>query len=260
MNLFSLFAVLLLVTQNYVPLKGCQQQNQAQTRASETKPPAPSSFASKVAEENAADAERYAYYKTHHEEYLKAAIAPANASNWVLAGLGVVGGIIGLLTLFSIKYQIGLMIKKERARIRVNMGKVEYGRGVVEVIYTVTCNGSTPAFVRECWASATTSRSDTAIVPKFKMPMHLPHTFREGEVENSAYVLNQTSFSEQDIADFHAQKLFMHVSGGIKYEDIFGKKRKTTFRYVCKTTDYVGLDGSIHQYWFTQGKKYNRAT
>jgi hypothetical protein len=261
MNLFSLFAMLLLVTQNHIPLKGSQQQNQPQTNCADAQSPAPTDPATEVGKENAANAERYAYYKAHKKEYLKAAITPASASNWVLAVLGVFGGFLALFTLLAIKRQTDLLVDKERARVRVEMVKVEWGRGAVEVLYNVISYGPTPAIITNCWASGTVNNTDSVTIPRFEMPMRIPPVFCESTVETSAYVLDKTSFTEQDIVDFRTQKLFMHVSGCINYEDIFGKKRKTPFSYVCKTTDYVRPDGTIHQYWFKQGKrKDNRAT
>lgn len=262
MNCFPLFAMLLLVTaQKPLPLDGSQKQEQTQTKPADPQPTAPPLTTSEVEKENATNAERYAYYKAHPKEYLKAAITPANASNWVLAGLGIVGGFLAGLTLGAIKRQSDLMIDRERTRVRVEMVKVEWGRGAVEVLYNVISYGPTPAIITNCWASGTANNTDSVTIPKFEMPMRIPPVFSESTVETSAYVLDKSSFTEQDIVDFHTQKLFMHVSGCIHYEDIFGKKRKTSFSYLCKTTDYVRPDGTIHQYWFKQGKnKDNSAT
>jgi hypothetical protein len=100
-----MFGVLFVGAQNYVPLQWNEQQQNSQPHASESQPYPPLIVTSEIDKENAANAERYAYYKAHPKEYLKAALAPANASNWVLTVLGLVAAGIGLLTIVAIKGQ-----------------------------------------------------------------------------------------------------------------------------------------------------------
>lgn len=94
--------------QKPLPVQRNEQQNQPQDKSGETSQNTQAIAATEVEEENAANAQRYAYYKAHPKEYLKTAIAPANLSNWILAGLGVIGGIIAGSTLWVIKRQIDL--------------------------------------------------------------------------------------------------------------------------------------------------------
>ena len=82
-----------------------QQQEHSESQTESANPPAPPPCTSAVSKENAENAERYAYYKSHPKEYFEAAFAPANASNWILAILGIVGGILAGLTLWTIKRQ-----------------------------------------------------------------------------------------------------------------------------------------------------------
>ena len=164
-------------------------------------------------------------------------------------------------TLTAIKRQADLFELKERARVRVDMGRVEWSRGVVEVIFNVVSEGPTPAFIQDSWITGMVSNTDEAMYPTVHLPMGISDVVREGTKEMSAYVVNRTAFSEEDICYFHKQKLFVHVSGRIDYKDIFGNERVTAFTRVCKTTDYVQLDGSIHQYWLNIGKdEDNQAT
>jgi hypothetical protein len=102
-------AVFMVAAYKPLPVKGSNQQQQPQTNPDKPQPSTPPPPTSDVDKENTANAERYAYYKTHPKEYLKAAIAPANFSNWILAGLGAFGGFLAVCTLLAIKHQANLM-------------------------------------------------------------------------------------------------------------------------------------------------------
>lgn len=124
----AIFVALLVVAQKPLPVKGNDQQNQPQDKCSETNHNAQAVAATEVEEENAANAQRYAYYKAHHKEYLKAAIAPANLSNWVLTGLGVIGGIVAVLTLWVIKRQTNLQAAAMQQWVDVETRGVEVAK------------------------------------------------------------------------------------------------------------------------------------
>ncbi len=91
--------------QKPLPVDGSQQQEHSQNHSDAAHPSAPPACTSDVCKENAENAERYAYYKAHPKEYLETAFAPANLVNWILAGLGAIGGLLAILTLRIIKRQ-----------------------------------------------------------------------------------------------------------------------------------------------------------
>lgn len=95
--------------QKPLPVDGSHQQEQTQPHVDKAPLVAPPPCASEVCKENAENTERFAYYEAHPNEYLKAAIAPANLSNWILAFLGVIGGVVAVITLFLIKRQADIM-------------------------------------------------------------------------------------------------------------------------------------------------------
>jgi hypothetical protein len=152
------------------------------------------------------------------------------------------------------------MISKERARIRVEMTGVELDKGAASVTYTVACFGPT-AFVTDSWATAKTSPADVPLTMHLKFPMSLPPVLHDQELKKSAFISNKLRFETSDIEDFYKQRLYVHICGVISYKDVFDKARTTTFRYVCKTTDYVRPDGTISKYWFKSGyEEDNRET
>jgi hypothetical protein len=157
----------LACAQKPLPVDRSQQQQQPQKQAQAPQPAAPQPCTSEVCKENAENAERYAYYKSHPKEYLKAAFAPANLSNWILAGLGAVGGLLAILTILVIKRQADLMKEqsdlaknKERSRLRIEMGNVileptpDWFLGL-GAKWTVSIYGTTEAFIVaaecRCW-------------------------------------------------------------------------------------------------------------
>src|SRR6185437_10753417 len=94
----------LVLAQKPLPMQGSHQQEQTQPHADKAQQYAPPPCTTEVCKENAENAERYAYYKAHPEEYLKAALAPANLSNWILAGLGIIGGVLALFTILTMRW------------------------------------------------------------------------------------------------------------------------------------------------------------
>jgi hypothetical protein len=117
----AILVVLFALAQKPLPVEGGHKQENPQTKSADTQPPAPPPPTSEIDKENAANAERYAYYKAHPKEYLKAAIAPANASNWILAGLGFAASLIGIFTLLAIKTQSDLQAAALRQWIEVQI-------------------------------------------------------------------------------------------------------------------------------------------
>jgi hypothetical protein len=99
----------LTCAQEPLPVNGGKQQEHPQAHTDTGQPAAPPLCTSEVCKENAENAERYAYYKAHPNEYWKAAIAPANASNWILTILGGIGGGVAVITLILIKSQADTM-------------------------------------------------------------------------------------------------------------------------------------------------------
>lgn len=104
-----------------------------------------------VEQENADNAERYAYYKTHLKEYLRAGFAPANISNWILAALGLVGGVMAYDTLRTFKRQTDHMVNSERPWMvaSIEREKIPQYDGLTMVGFSIRCRnvGKTPAFV-----------------------------------------------------------------------------------------------------------------
>jgi len=104
-----LLAGTLTCAQKPLTVNGSQQQEHFQSHADTEQPEKPDltarPCASEICKENADNAARCAYYKAHPKEYFKAAIAPANLSNWILAVVGIIGVIVACSSLVSIKGQ-----------------------------------------------------------------------------------------------------------------------------------------------------------
>lgn len=269
----SLVIVALLIggAQNNVPRNRNKQQNQPQTQPTETHPPTPSTAASEVAQENVANGERYAYYKAHHKEYLKAAIAPAYASNWVLAGLGCIGGILAYLTLLSIKTQSKLLVDKERARIAVeimpNTLDLEDGpewTEKMEVVYagaaiTVVNLGGTNALNVVGTARIIGTPDRGSLGPPDVSTLILPSAIKPNTDPISADVITLLKGVDH-VSTVRDGAEILHLTGVITYDDIFGKSYKTRFRYLWNVERREIEDKVFDTSRWNKAPKGNKAT
>jgi hypothetical protein len=262
----AILVVFFALTQKPLPLNGSQKQEQTQTKAPDTQPPAPPPITSEVGKENAANAERYAYYKARPKEYLKAAIAPANASNWVLAGLGFVGGILGLLTLLSIKRQTDIIVDKERARLRIEMVALDYewpkGLSVGPTVqFDILCYGSTEAFIesKDVWCDILDS--ETPSPHGIGYLMELPNAVTAKATIPRQNVFIWPCLNGDVLQDVKDRRRFVHCYGLIRYQDVFGKKRETGFYYIWQTIKRPPSPAFDLNFWQkVKCKGYNRET
>jgi len=144
----AILVVILAGAHKPLPVHWDNQHQEAQQQSAEAHPDAQATGTSDVEKENAANAERYAYYKAHPKEYFRDALAPANLSNWVLAGLGVIGGFLAGLTVLGIKRQIDHVAASERAWLTVDVllsQAPEPESKLVWIDVPITNRGKTPA-------------------------------------------------------------------------------------------------------------------
>jgi len=266
-----ILAMLLGGAQKDVPPKGSQQQKHSQPESSKTQPSAPPPTTSEVDKENAANAERYAYYKAHPKEYFKAAIAPAYFSNWVLAGLGVVGGFVAVFTLLAIKRQTDLMVDKERARITVEIvpANLELEDGPewteeMRVVYagakiTVSNLGATNAFNVTSSAKILSTPDRGTLESPETMMLLLPSVI--GPSIQPVVVDVSTLLKGVDrVIKVRSKEEVLHLVGTIAYNDIFGNKYKTVFRYLWRVENLLGDDPKFDISRWEKTSKGNKAT
>lgn len=262
-------AVLLLVTQNPIPRNGSQQQQYPQTKPTNGQTAQPAIVATKPTNQHGEEAQRYAQYKAKSEQYLKAAFAPTYLSNWVLAGLGVIGGGLAILTLFAIKRQADhmaaqntQMVSKERARLVVTVADFPEGTlGWYEFKFRVNNLGPTNAYNIQ-------GSSLLSLVPKCSQPakdfnpIYTPSVIKPEDVE---VVLSANSYNIDGnlFADLIANTKTFHIAGIIFYEDVFGEKRETSFHYrlFVGESGWQEMIGEPVTYWVQDGPASdNKAT
>lgn len=250
-------------TQKDAPIKGSHEQKQSQAKANDPQPPTPSLATSEIGKENAANAERYAYYKAHHKEYLEVAFAPAYLSNWILAGLGVVGGFLALFTLLAIKRQGDLMVDKERARIAVEVSLYDLtledgpewteGMGVVFVgsKISITNFGANNALnVRGIGAILGSNSGVLYPAGEEEIALNIPNPLKPSNNDISVDVIALLK-NVNLVADVKNKIERLHLSGTVRYDDIYGNEYETRFRYVWEQEvegiDYKRIDTSHWQ-------------
>ncbi len=154
------------------------------------------------------------------------------------------------------KENIELIIRKERARLRVDVKALDLTMaGLAHTVgYTVRLHGSTEAHVLECGAEAYVSDSaQPSADSTYIFPMGIPEAITpESRVINkSALIRPKIKLDQADIDSIYAKKAFVHFHGFIKYKDVFDRPpHETRFRYLWKVTDLSGLAvGRPFSYW-----------
>jgi hypothetical protein len=246
---------------------GSHQQEQTQRQADTSQPAAPIPCASEVCKENAENAERYTYYKAHPKEYLKAAIAPANLSNWILAALGAIGVLGAILTLVVIKRQVVLQgaamqqwvdVETRGVSVKTTWNKpftleLQF-EAVNNTPFLLTINKivTTVALWCDAWEEFTVETWD-----------RLPPA-KDGKISGHCFYI-ETSMATKE--EFEKVTLFT-MTHKITFTDCLGKKRTQWFsgHYDCgpdrlERMGYMGIvpDKQEHKYdpraqqgWFTR--------
>jgi len=257
-------AVILAGTQKPLPMNRGQQQEQSQADTSAAQPIPPAFAVSDVDKENTANAERYAYYKAHPKEYLKAALAPANASNWILAALGIFGGVLALHTLSTIKAQTSHIMTTGRPWMTAQMmgnPQMQAGFGLVGGICKLTNCGQSIAYVIEMGNAIDVLEKGASLPDKF--PEFDKDNFRrwdgdgipifpEGKFPRSAMKETGNKRIAQSIM---AGEQVVWFYGYIRYRDAFmGKRilrrnspwRETRFCFKWQTPNpEFGIEGTF---------------
>jgi hypothetical protein len=235
----AVFTFLLVIAQKPLPMYGYGQPSQAQDATEKPCPNAQPVAITEVEKDNAENALKYAYYKAHPKEYLKAAIAPANASNWILACLGIIGAVVGIGTLRVVGRQITNTMRSDRAWLVVEKAELvagdpsqpdqvfvqcavkNYGKTVARVLGMNASWGIGPVnspgktWDDSLFALAKNVRSKWTFLPGTISAMHSPvqrFIAKAGSKVTLGFQPGETQF----------------IHGVIFYWDAFTKKRRTT--------------------------------
>jgi len=223
--------------------------------------------------------------------YLSRLFSPENLPNIGLFIAGVAGITIAVCTLQNIAKQtrllwiytaatrrgvraarksaeaasdsIELIINKERARIRVEMDRhwvevcdadrIEYPK----VTYRVEIYGPSSAFIEDAEASAYIADSADAQPPHpTNVPIGLPSVIKPDTppISKDCYIFPKMNLDQSDVDAIHRGTSFLHFRGAIRYKDVFGKERSTTFKYMWRISE-IFSDGTPWGYWLKCGKK-----
>jgi hypothetical protein len=270
MCVFVLFIFLLPTTQNRLPEIGSRQQQCVQGREGKDCQAITSPAASKIAEEINENTQRYTYYKENPKEYLKAAVGPANMSNWVLAGLGTLGSIFGLFTLLTIKRQADIVVAKERARVSVEIVDgldLEDGpewTDAMKVVYTgaeitVTNLGGTNAF-NVTSSARIVSIPDRGELSSLEMrALALPSVITPSIEPTTVPVCTLLKGIDR-VAKVNNKEETLFLIGTIAYEDIFGKEHRTRFKYRWNVQNVFGRENGFPTACWEKTEDGNKAT
>lgn len=258
--MWKVLAILILIsTVAQKPLPVNRDQKQAYPQAHEDAPhnaTPPFCSVSDIDKENADNAKRYTYYKSHPKEYLKAALAPANASNWVLAFLGIIGACIAIVTLLTLKGQTNHVVASERAWVTVGISQPSledmsirakpdnYGVGIGLTFKNL---GKTPSkivgsYVRALMADSVDPNArpispNLPESPDYSLKLEhsiiaQPGIFWMPRQKFEYLVFLPKMFFEKDLARWEISEKALCIYGFIEYVDVFNRNHNTRFCYV----------------------------
>jgi len=259
-SLAIFIVILLAVAQKPLPMYGYDQHQQTQQKSGEASPDAQAAITDDVGKENAANTQRFAYYKAHPKEYLKAAIAPANLSNWILAGLGVIGGVLAWLTILTMRWsserQLRAYVVVERGIIANVANPVHNRRDSPETVariidpqagphaqITIKNTGQTPAYNLVHWASMDIREYPlTTELPPMPQPEHSFWNVLGTSVPEVKTLRMPRPLTEEEIEGLRNGSRAIYCHGEIMYKDAF-KKRWARYRcmYVAPACGIIGI-------------------
>jgi hypothetical protein len=165
------------------------------------------------------------------------------------------------------KRSIELMVRKERAQIRVRIKPLNLHPvgGLPAVEYTVHFFGMTNAFVRETQAIAFVSNSDERETGGVRLSIRIPDVITPAsppQMDCSTFPQPNMTLEQATIEKIEHRQAFIHFYGFIKYDDAFGQSQETTFRWLWTVTDMPSVSGGgPFSYWKEYGgAEDNRTT
>jgi hypothetical protein len=169
------------------------------------------------------------------------------------------------------KASVGIVISKERARIRVNPETLIFPSGVTlhSVNYKVFNYGYTRAFIERAQAEiSVTGNNNPPQNPEWSLPMGLPPAVEPNTdgLAKSAFFFPIMGLSPDQIESIRKGKSFVHFWGAVQYRDVFYETEKdlrvTRFSYVWLYSEMPALPPpvpgkSLSQekfgFWFKNG-------
>ena len=148
------------------------------------------------------------------------------------------------------KESIERIISKERARLRIELQPFYLNFNAPSpASYTVEHEGSTDAYVMDSHVSVYVSPSrDPDRSSVNGRPMPIPRIIgSQNPVVAAQDVLHP--FTSQEIDDIRQLKSFVHITGFIRYKDVFEGEHETRFNRVWSIARMNHLNGEPFTYW-----------
>src|SRR5579862_2300030 len=154
------------------------------------------------------------------------------------------------MSAMAAKESIERIISRERARLRVELQPFYLNFNAPSpASYTVEHEGSTDAYVMDSHVSVYVSPSrDPDRSSVNGRPMPIPRIIgAQNPVVAAQDVLHP--FTSQEIDDIRQLKSFVHITGFIRYKDVFEGEHETRFNRVWSIARMNHLNGEPFTYW-----------
>jgi hypothetical protein len=160
---------------------------------------------------------------------------------------------------------IQLLISKERARLRVEIGELNMSSGLfpVPVITKVHQDGSSDAFILDAHCSMEITDNKEPLRGAFSFPVSgLPQVFKHDSapIESKAYFIHV--FTEEEIVRITRRENFVHFAGLISYRDVFERTHNLRFNRWWNITNLPSMKGTNEQlfaFWANCGDPEDNA-
>jgi hypothetical protein len=172
------------------------------------------------------------------------------------------------------KQNVDLVVSRERAKLRVNlddfappqatplMPKVSFPIKFLSVTLRIRFYGLSNAEIQSSGFESYLSDSVVPTPRTYMLPMQLPDVVTPlTPISPQSTYVSPYEISEADFKGLEELTGFLHVRGFIKYKDVFGIARETTFQQYWRITNSLTMIGPRLAYWSKTGSdEDNRET
>jgi hypothetical protein len=157
------------------------------------------------------------------------------------------------------RQNLEMFVSRERAHLHVQVMPIEWPLqpGPAKLNYNVTHSGATEAYITSsCARAEITDSPELGDDAQWRPAMSIPQIITPNDRVIEAYVQDifpKSTLEQPDVEAIDTGKKFIHFRGFIRYNDVFGTERSTTFRRVWEVSKVRNPDGTRTARWSKRG-------
>ena len=157
------------------------------------------------------------------------------------------------------RQNLEMLVSRERGHLHVQVMPLEWPLrpGPAKLQYKVTHSGATEAYITSsCARAEITDSPEPGDDAQWRPAMSIPQIITPNDRVIEAHVQDifpKSTLAQSDIEAIDTGKHFIHFRGFIRYNDVFGTERSTTFRRVWEVSKVPNPDGTRSARWNKRG-------